>query len=371
MGRDVQEIYKDLLEKAKEAIENRKIQNSNGDQYNFFDVLGIQNREIYHSRFLKDLLCPKGLHGQGDLFLGLFFEKFSICKPSNLKNAVVTVEEVTKHGNLDISIKCDGCYIVIENKIWAWDQDRQLCRYSKTSHNGSKPILIYLTPNGSKPSDYSTGDMEPRDKSKIKCASYKKHITEWLTECIDKLNEKNIHQVSHLIRQYIRAIDNFGKDNTMDIDIQDDEIGAMLEVKKALDNALKRKRNVVLSEILNKIQEEMANYKFDDSVNLGTIDDGDKRYLFFALNEISYGVGVDSYGIYVGYYRKGTDYEESEIHKLISQKPFNKGRYDYLSKKANLNTETTLRNIAEDTNIDKIAEETVKSFCDIMAKHLQ
>ena len=76
MGRDVQEIYKDLLEKAKEAIENRKIQNSNGDQYNFFDVLGIQNREIYHSRFLKDLLCPKGLHGQGDLFLGLFFEKF-------------------------------------------------------------------------------------------------------------------------------------------------------------------------------------------------------------------------------------------------------------------------------------------------------
>ena len=59
----------------KELIKNVQIFQKNKDKkdyvysYNVFSVLNIENREIYHSRFLADLLNPNGLHNQRNLFL--------------------------------------------------------------------------------------------------------------------------------------------------------------------------------------------------------------------------------------------------------------------------------------------------------------
>ena len=114
----------------------------------------------------------------------------------------------------------------------------------------------------------------------------------------------------------------------------------------------------------------MTSYKFNNSANLSTIEDSDKRYLFFELNGISYGVGVDSCGVYVGYYKDRNDYDQDKVDELIKLGKFDKRRYDYLTRKASLNAEATLGNIAENKDID-IAKEAVKKFCDIMAKHLR
>ena len=61
-----------LLENTKKTLlkndENKK-KDCGQDDYNIFSVLNLENREIYHSRFLADLLNPNGLHNQGSLFL--------------------------------------------------------------------------------------------------------------------------------------------------------------------------------------------------------------------------------------------------------------------------------------------------------------
>lgn len=308
----MEKLLEKLLSNSKEFLKN----SSSQDNYNIFSVLNITNREIYHSRFLADLLNPKGFHKKGTVFLEAFLnelnqisdEKF---KNNDLENTNVITEEVTNYGNLDISLKNKDFYIIIENKVWAGDQDAQLYRYSNTLFNGKEPKLVYLTPKGTPPSKNSLGNL---NEEKILKISYKETIINWINNCLvnkDILNNENILNV---LNQYIETIE-FEKDNIMEIKIENEEIQNYLLLQKSLNLAISNKRieifNIFFETISTKL--EQCAIKVVSKVECKK---NDMVCVFFTVNEIFYGLGLDGTGVYLGYY-KNDNYDTEELKKIM------------------------------------------------------
>lgn len=88
-------------------------------------------------------------------------------------------EENVTGGRLDICIRDhNNHFIVVENKIYAPEQPKQLERYHRQYPNAD---LFYLTLDGSSPSEESKGYL--KEKEDFKCLSYDKNIIEWLEDC--------------------------------------------------------------------------------------------------------------------------------------------------------------------------------------------
>ena len=323
-----------LLENTKKTLlkndENKK-KDCGQDDYNIFSVLNLENREIYHSRFLADLLNPNGLHNQESLFLKNFLDIFpnKIPKNCDLKNTIITTEEVTAYGNLDISIKNNDFYIIIENKVWAGDQDAQLYRYSKTTHNGKEPIIIYLTPDGSSPSKNSLGNLT---KDNIIMLSYRKNIIEWIIKSNEVISSTN-KRISNLLKQYIETI-NFKKEDIMNLDIKNEEISEYLFLQKSLNQAIKNKQNELINSFFDKLSDRLS--EFTENNPKRVIPKSNGIYIYFDYHENSYGLGLDASGFYMGYYREERDYSKEEWIILVENNENfkdKKSRYIYLDNK--------------------------------------
>jgi PD-(D/E)XK nuclease superfamily len=180
----------------------------NGENFNIFRVLNIRRYETRtHTPMLRELLDPNGSHGQGSAFLRLFLDRCDI-KDFDAETATVKQEHhigektQTSGGRLDLYLSDrTGVYqIGIENKIDAFEQENQIRRYQEFLKNG---ILLYLTLGGSKPTSY---DSKTESSVKVKCISYKKHISAWLEDCqrhatTSPLVRETITQYLHLIRE--------------------------------------------------------------------------------------------------------------------------------------------------------------------------
>ncbi|MBW8186575.1 PD-(D/E)XK nuclease family protein [Shewanella nanhaiensis] len=151
-------------------------------QYNLFRVLRSESDEVrLHSRFLGDLLNPKGGHQHGGELLRLFLDKFDL---SITADALVDVE----YKNIDILIRSGDTAVIVENKIYAGDQKEQLSRYyevmQKEGYTNIK--IIYLTLMGHPPSDDSTVNLSPEFiKQHLIHASYDEHIHELINRYIE------------------------------------------------------------------------------------------------------------------------------------------------------------------------------------------
>jgi len=175
-----------------------EIAKATGENFNVFNTLGLTSDEMSHSKFIAMLLNPKGQHGMDDLFLKLFVEVLSIDKLNNIDYSDVTVN-TEKHFNmgiLDILITTKSREIIIENKIYAGDQDKQLLRYRKYYENA---VLLYLTLYGSEPSEISANGLKVGED--YHCISYRSHILDWLEECRKESVSKPF--LRETINQYI------------------------------------------------------------------------------------------------------------------------------------------------------------------------
>lgn len=154
---------------------------STGEKFNLFEILRIGHYEVQtHSPILAELLNPIGTHGQGAVFLKLFLDEVGIADFDPTSAVVQTEVGIGELGRIDIAITDRvGQRIIIENKIYAGLQDRQLQRYREyapTAH------LVYLTLNGEKPADNG----ETQDLNLL-CISYRQNIIKWLAECQQKV----------------------------------------------------------------------------------------------------------------------------------------------------------------------------------------
>ena len=121
-------------------------------------------------------------------------EEFSF----SLKGA--RVERERHHIDLLIT-NAEGQAIVIENKIWAGDQPKQLQGYFQTVTGlGFKPTLVYLTLDGHPPTKQSRGEHV------VACLSYREDLIPWLRRCQERACDDPALRES--VAQYLALIRN-------------------------------------------------------------------------------------------------------------------------------------------------------------------
>ena len=160
----------ELLTRINSILASHKERSSaHSDRFNIFQVLNITSDEVrLHSKFIAELLDPKGTHEKGSIFLNRFFELTDSTGLFNTDSVTVTVEfhigpvTPTTGGRIDILIQDHlENALIIENKIYAGDQENQLLRYfnyAKTlEKRGGAFKLLYLTLFEKNASEYSLG----------------------------------------------------------------------------------------------------------------------------------------------------------------------------------------------------------------------
>jgi hypothetical protein len=186
------------------------------EQFNLFGILRITSDEVrLHSRLLAELLDPHGSHGQGTLF----FDKFLTATGCNgLFSDTTTVKVFVEYhigrktevsgGRIDLLLVDDSNRaVIIENKIFAGDQENQLLRY----HNYGQQLkgeegdyrLLYLTLDGREASDTAKG--QSLTEEHYTAVSYAYHIRNWLEDCRHSLSE--LPKVKVALDHYIQLID--------------------------------------------------------------------------------------------------------------------------------------------------------------------
>lgn len=210
-------MIEDLFKEVSEAYAKQKNYHDerakNGDFFNVFNVLGLSSNETRtHSAFIAELLNPSGSHGLGDFFLKKFISQMRIDDLHlNLSKAFVEVERVIgaidenydNGGRIDIIIEDGKKAIIIENKIYAQDQYKQLVRYNNYAKiTFTEYRLLYLTLNKNSASKASTQDNQSQllpyeDYLPI---TYREHILNWLEDCAKEIS---VDVVGVIIKQYI------------------------------------------------------------------------------------------------------------------------------------------------------------------------
>lgn len=200
-----------------------KIERSEANSYNIFSILNVENDEVKtHTPFLTNLLDPFETHSQKELFLKSFLDEFIPAEKrknfylDKTDDYSVTKEKRTSKGTIDIYITSINSKrrfgIVIENKIYASDQELQLYRYyeflKRRNFENEQFIIFYLTIDGSDPSEYSINKdtlYELKSKNALKNISYKKDIYKWLSGLLHQIKSE---KVRYSIAQYLNTIEN-------------------------------------------------------------------------------------------------------------------------------------------------------------------
>ena len=185
-----------------------------GERFNIFETCRIAGDEVrLHSRLIAALLNPKGTHGLGGVFLNAFLrnvigDEFNFKVESTNVSTEQYIGPVTDHsgGIIDILVKDDnGSLIIIENKIYAGDQENQLLRYYNYAKENSNDFrLIYLTLDGHEPSKESLGKKDDTVYRIYRTASYRDHILRWLEACVKETYDKPL--IRETLKQYITVI---------------------------------------------------------------------------------------------------------------------------------------------------------------------
>lgn len=192
-----------LLVFANALIEkNTEILNAYGGRFNIFEIVGVNHYETIHSVVLAELLNPSGSHSLNDEFLRAFLDIIGLKDFINSEKAFVKTEvDANKNGRIDILIESERKAIIIENKIYAKDQDEQLKRYNdwaNTRYGKDRYKILYLTLDGNGASIQSSGDIL------YQCISYQKDILKWLERCVGLA--ARYPTVRETINQYIILI---------------------------------------------------------------------------------------------------------------------------------------------------------------------
>jgi hypothetical protein len=179
-----------------------------GANFNIFETINLGKNELFHSKIISFLLNPQKSHNKGTLFIEKFLCIVNI-KDFPLNNIKVEIEKYI--GNIDkkyssggridivVSDRKTGRKIIIENKIDANDQYKQLRRYSNYDKNAH---IIYLTLFGN---DASSNSIGINKDIKYFRMSYDFHILKWINECISISIDNPI--VKETLTQYKNLIE--------------------------------------------------------------------------------------------------------------------------------------------------------------------
>ena len=265
-----------------------------GENFNIFSIMRAENDEVRtHSRLIAEFLNPKGIHNQGAVFIKIFFDVIEDLKDIkdsfDYENATVLVEEhigiidkdYSEGGYIDIVIKDSKNQVVIENKIYAKDQEGQLFRYKNYYPNCK---LIYLTLDGKNPSEFSYKSKNGQELKleDILLASYATNVTGWIEKCIEKTH--SLPLIRETLVQYLYLIKKL-TNQTTNKKMEDEILDNILNNPKNIESALtiagigtdKIKMEVckkLFNQIQNKIGNDLFTENYDESVLIGRLESG-------------------------------------------------------------------------------------------------
>jgi len=278
---EIKNIETQLQQVEVRVSHSKELAKLNGENFNIFTLLGMESNENKtHSRFLAELLNPKGSHNMGNTFLKIAM----CCVLSNIDNfdtktAVVTIEknigktdfENKTGGRIDIAISdANGYNIFIENKIFAGDQPVQIERYCSCEKEKSR--VYYLTLDGKEPSKESKGNLV--SGLDYTCISYKDDILNWLEFCIKEAAEQPI--LRETIKSYIILIKKLTGQLTNDKMKKEIEqlILKNLESAQAIVTNFQNAKNKFFDEIRNGVTDQLkskldSKYEIPEDSNVG------------------------------------------------------------------------------------------------------
>lgn len=268
-----------MLDLLKDLIENRQeIYERLAPKINIVNIFGNTYHEVSNSLLLYNIFnihfkyYNKEINFAKDFSLYIF-DKYILGnkykdKIKKAKFEGVFREYQTKEGRkIDILIVFDTFEIIIENKINAYDQYKQLEDYYNDRKNEGKDIfLVYLTTRGYEPSEYSI-EKETKEKLKNKiCYLSHGNIAEWIENDILKnykflkFDEKyqSIYSALIQIRDNEKIITNTNEENNM----EKEEIKKIFEENKYFETLLNEDEPITDSlDKLNKFYRLLENTK--------------------------------------------------------------------------------------------------------------
>lgn len=283
---------------------------TNAHRFNVFDYLNTREQGL--SLVLADLFNPIANHGQGILFLKEFLKelklKFDINLPDFDANDVDvrTEETISKGRRIDIYITIKESYcLAIENKPYAKDQDNQISDYlehlEKSFPDPNNFLLVYLSPDGGRPDEYSLSSAEYENwKGHFALMAYHSKpgmdnddflvpfaLSEWLAVCRKSCKAGRLHWFLRDLKTF--CTEKFGGEQmTMDIDTKEIKRLVFSDLGKYLDTTKTIARK--WPEIENNIYQQFAEKLFKRIEE--SIEDalpGEESLEFDKLNKMSGG----------------------------------------------------------------------------------
>lgn len=230
------------------------------DEFNIFSILRNERDEVnLHSKFIGELLKNRSF---GDIFLKLFLGIIGIEIDEEINKNIYLEYGASDKGRIDILLKINSKSfkkaIIIENKIDAGDQDKQLERYvramKKEGYFRDEITIIYLTLDGDRPSNYSLGHIQVNE---VKILSYKDDITSWTERCIkESAVAPGIRETLVQYKKLLEKLTNKGEEKMID-ELKD----MILSKEKYLSTAY------LIPDILLEIKRDLQ-YKFWEKLEI-------------------------------------------------------------------------------------------------------
>lgn len=184
------------------TFDNKKIRNIGDD--NIFSILSIENKEVFHCRFLKYLI-----QNNWDSFVEKVIKRTDIgdleyCQCEYPCAAIENCPQ-SKRGRMDLYFEAENCIVAVEVKWYAGEQPLQLLRYHQylKRENKKKWLLIFLTLDGHAAYNVTCCNADCKDCSKILenkhyiCRSFK-DISLWIKN--DLMEKTGVNK--NLLEQY-------------------------------------------------------------------------------------------------------------------------------------------------------------------------
>jgi hypothetical protein len=179
------------------AIKKYEWVEHNNPSFNIIEILSNISDEVnLHSKLIVSILCEK--KEITTKILELFLKSIGINDFD-----ISSVEILREYKNIDILIRNNKKCIIIENKIYALDQPKQLERYYNTMVNegyrDEDIHIYYLTLDGREPTSQSAGFLS---SERVKTISYENNILQWIELSIEK---------TALLPSYRETFNQYGK----------------------------------------------------------------------------------------------------------------------------------------------------------------
>lgn len=313
-----------LLNEVKWFNKHKNLKSSvNGEEFNMFRICGVDHYENTHSSILAEIINPKGSHNFGSKFLEAFIETLKRSEliegefQFSMQNVRVVTENASAFGRLDILIRnSQNQALLLENKIYAGDQEEQLRRYYEFGKRefGNNFKLIYLTLQGHESTN--------TDKNQVEYiqVSYSEIILTWLERCIEiSVRSPIVRETLIQYANHIKSLTNNTIAHTMSQELIDklstlENLEAAYTIANNLGNVSNNIINTVLIPQLHEIANELGivcNSVQGDYVNTAwagfsfSISDYHNYNLFMEFGKKGLG------GLIIGFVPKSTNSDTS------------------------------------------------------------